>query len=97
MLAPGAGIDTPTMIGNRRLLNTITRTQSKCEMWRCQLLQLFPVFFFGSYSPEATRRRAPELPAMTRSRYDVPAWHGSNISACRGEQKTESRREHIMT
>jgi hypothetical protein len=97
MLAPGAGIDTPMMIGNRRLLNTITRTQSKCEMWRCQLLQLFPVFFFGSYSPEATQRRAPELPAMTRSRCDVPAWRGSNISACRGEQKTESRCERSMT
>jgi hypothetical protein len=31
-LAPGAGIDTPTMIGNRRLLNTITRTQSKRDV-----------------------------------------------------------------
>jgi hypothetical protein len=72
MLSPGAGIDTPMMIGNRRLLNMITRTQSKCEMWRCQLLQIFSVFFFGSYSREATRRRAPELPATTRSRCDGP-------------------------
>jgi hypothetical protein len=38
MLALGAEIDTPTMIGNRRLLNMITRTQSKREMWHCQLL-----------------------------------------------------------
>jgi hypothetical protein len=96
-MVPGARIDTLTMIGNRRLLNTITRTQSTREMWRCQLLQLFPVFFFGSYSQEATRRRAPELPTMTRSRCDVLTWCGSNISACRGERKTESHRERSTT